>query len=202
MSPVKEVRYTSRSITPPPRRRSRSISPPPSRARTRSRSQDSGDANNPGNNLYITGLSTRVTSSDLEKYFNKEGQVLECQVVLDPRSRESRGFAFVTMETAEDADRCIRHLHRSVLEGRLITVERAKRRRGRTPTPGKYCGSRERRDSGCKRTRSRSPYRSRQRDDSHYRGRRERSRSPHSRDSHRRRRERSLSASAEDKSAD
>jgi len=30
---------------------------------------------NPGNNLYVTGLSTRVTVSDLEKFFSKEGKV-------------------------------------------------------------------------------------------------------------------------------
>lgn len=39
-----------------------------------SRSQ-SVDATNPGNNLYVTGLSTRVTSTDVEKFFNKEGKV-------------------------------------------------------------------------------------------------------------------------------
>ncbi|KAJ6962380.1 hypothetical protein NC652_001138 [Populus alba x Populus x berolinensis] len=33
-----------------------------------------GVASNPGNNLYITGLSTRITSSDLEKYFNSAGK--------------------------------------------------------------------------------------------------------------------------------
>ena len=42
----------------------------------------------------------------------------------DPRTRESRGFGFVTMDTVEDADRCIKYLHRSVFEGRLITVEK------------------------------------------------------------------------------
>lgn len=39
------------------------------------RSRDSGDVVNPGNNLYIMGLSTRVTSSDLEKFFSNEGKV-------------------------------------------------------------------------------------------------------------------------------
>lgn len=43
---------------------------------------------------------------------------------MDPRTRESRGFGFVTMETVEGADRCIKYLNRSVLEGRLITVEK------------------------------------------------------------------------------
>ncbi|KAG6470753.1 hypothetical protein ZIOFF_071830 [Zingiber officinale] len=145
MSQTKEVKYTSRSVTPPRNRHSKSISPSRSRSRSRSRSQDSAGVGNPGNNLYVTGLSTRVNNSDLEKYFNKEGKVLECNVIVDPRTRESRGFAFVTMETLEDANRCVKYLHHSVLEGRLITVEKAKRKRGRTPTPGKYRGARDRR---------------------------------------------------------
>ncbi|KAG0456908.1 hypothetical protein HPP92_022065 [Vanilla planifolia] len=175
MSSSKEVIYTSRSITPPIRRRSRSSSL--SRGRSRSRSQDSSGSRNLGNNLYVTGLSTRVTSEDLEKYFGKVGKVSECEVVLDPRTSESRGFAFVTMETVEDADRCIRRLDGSVLEGRLMIVEKAKRGRGRTPTPGKYRGARERRAHGWRRSRSRSPNRSRRRHRSYSRerGRHERS---------------------------
>nr|GMC98086.1 serine/arginine-rich splicing factor SR45a-like isoform X2 [Ipomoea batatas] len=105
-----------------------------------SRSRDAEAATNPGNNLYVTGLSTRVTSSDLEKFCSSEGKVVECHLVTDPRTKESRGFGFVTMETNEAADRCVKYLNRSVLEGRLVTVEKAKRKRGRTPTPGRYQG--------------------------------------------------------------
>ncbi|XP_017974043.1 PREDICTED: serine/arginine-rich splicing factor SR45a isoform X3 [Theobroma cacao] len=112
----------TRSVSPARGRRSRSLSRSRrSRSRSRSRSQD---ASNPGNNLYVTGLSTRVTTADLEKYFGNEGKVVECHLVTDPRTRESRGFAFVTMETVEGAERCIKYLNRSVLEGRLITVEK------------------------------------------------------------------------------
>ncbi|XWS61749.1 hypothetical protein CRYUN_Cryun07bG0152400 [Craigia yunnanensis] len=134
-----------RSVSPGRGRRSRSLSRS-RRSRSRSRSRDFQDASNPGNNLYVTGLSTRVTTSELEKYFGNEGKVMECNLVKDPRTRESRGFAFVTMETVEGADRCIKYLNRSVLEGRLITVEKAKRSRGRTPTPGRYQGLQDRRD--------------------------------------------------------
>ncbi|XP_061365040.1 serine/arginine-rich splicing factor SR45a-like, partial [Gastrolobium bilobum] len=114
-----------------------------SRFRTHSRSQDSADARNPGNNLYVTGLSTRITSRDLEKYFNKEGKVVECHLVTDPRSKKSRGYGFVTMESNHDAERCTKYLDRSVFEGRLTTVEKAKRSRDRTPIPGRYRGSRD-----------------------------------------------------------
>jgi transformer-2 protein len=118
-----------------PRRRSRyTDSPSPrrtSRGRTRSRTpprRDVGhsreEALNPGNNLYVTGLSTRVTEKDLEEHFSKEGKVTECRLVVDPRTRESRGFGFVTMENPDDADRTVKYLNRTTLEGRVITVEK------------------------------------------------------------------------------
>ncbi|CAM6103306.1 unnamed protein product [Calypogeia fissa] len=134
-----------------PRRRYHSPSPRGYRSRSRSRSPDRGyggreAANNPGNNLYVTGLSTRVTEKDLEDHFSTEGKVLECRLVVDPRSRESRGFGFVTMDSLEDAERCIKYLNRSILEGRVISVEKAKRKRARTPTPGKYLGVRSARE--------------------------------------------------------
>ncbi|KAG6551510.1 hypothetical protein Mapa_006933 [Marchantia paleacea] len=114
---------TERSRSRSPSRRS----PPPRERVERSRSRSPSrrhDALNPGNNLYVTGLSTRVNEKDLEEHFSREGKVLECRLVLDPRTRESRGFGFVTMEHLEDAERCIKYLNRSTLEGRMITVEK------------------------------------------------------------------------------
>lgn len=42
----------------------------------RDRSDVREDALNPGNNLYVTGLSTRVTEKDLDEHFSREGKVL------------------------------------------------------------------------------------------------------------------------------
>uniref|UniRef100_A0A453IFG2 RRM domain-containing protein n=7 Tax=Aegilops tauschii subsp. strangulata TaxID=200361 RepID=A0A453IFG2_AEGTS len=95
-----------------------------SRYRSRSRSVDSSDVENPGNNLFVTGLSSRLTDRDLEKHFSTEGEVIDASIVLDPWTRESRGFGFVTMATLKEAERCIKYLDRSVLEGRVITVEK------------------------------------------------------------------------------
>lgn len=50
--------------------------------------------------------------------------MIDVHLVVDPWTRETRGFGFVTMESVEEADRCIKHLNRSVLEGRVITVEK------------------------------------------------------------------------------
>ncbi|XP_078442500.1 RNA-binding (RRM/RBD/RNP motifs) family protein [Wolffia australiana] len=136
-------------------RRSRSPFPSPSRPRARSRSRSrsrSGSAGrdetgNPGNTLYVTGLSTRVTERDLETHFSKEGKVAKCFLVVEPRTRISRGFAFVTMDSLEGAERCIKYLNQSVLQGRYITVEKSKRRRPRTPTPGNYLGVKSTRET-------------------------------------------------------
>ncbi|EFJ35251.1 hypothetical protein SELMODRAFT_80254 [Selaginella moellendorffii] len=139
------------------------------------RDKDDEISCNPGNNLYVTGLSTRVTEKDLEDYFSKEGKVVECRLVVDPRSHESRGFGFVALESLDDAERCIKRLHHSNLEGRIITVEKARRSRARTPTPGKYLGSRSERSPRY------SPYRGdydRSYSPPPYRHRREYDRSP------------------------
>ncbi|KHN35992.1 Putative RNA-binding protein C25G10.01 [Glycine soja] len=125
-----------------PRSRSRS------RGRSRSRSNERSEAKNAGTTLYVTGLSSRVTERDLEEHFSKEGKVASCFLVVEPRTRISRGFAFITMDTVEDANRCIKYLNQSVLEGRYITVERSRRKRPRTPTPGHYLGLKSTRDYG------------------------------------------------------
>ncbi|KAI3750138.1 hypothetical protein L2E82_20764 [Cichorium intybus] len=139
MSYSRRSRY-SPSPSPPHKRYGRSISR--SRSSSRSRSYDASDIENPGNNLYVTGLSARITKRDLEKHFSREGKVEDVHLVIDPWTRESRGFGFVSMSNIKEADRCIKYLDGSVLEGRVITVEKARRRRGRTPTPGRYLGLR------------------------------------------------------------
>ena len=53
-------------------------------------------------------------------------QVLDVHLVTDPWTRESRGFGFITMSSNDEAERCIKYLNRSVLEGRIITVEKVK----------------------------------------------------------------------------
>ena len=45
----------------------------------------------------------------------------------DPHTRESRGFGFVTMETAEEADAAIAALNATDLMGKVMNVEKVKR---------------------------------------------------------------------------
>jgi transformer-2 protein len=104
---------------------------------------------NPGDNLFVTGLSYKTASADLEELFNKYGKVQKAEVIYDPHTRESRGFAFIRMNSGEDADRCVDSLNGMLVDGRAITVEKAKRSRPRTPTPGRYYGPPKRGKSKC-----------------------------------------------------
>lgn len=82
-----------------------------------------------------------MTEDDLYEHFAKEGKVTESRIVSDPRTYESRGFGFIGYATEQEQDDAIKYLDDSNLQGRAIRVEKAKRARPRTPTPGQYRGS-------------------------------------------------------------
>lgn len=51
-------------------------------------------------------------------------QVSEARIVRDPRTRESRGFGFITMATSSEADTALRRIDGTAFEGRRLTVEK------------------------------------------------------------------------------
>lgn len=53
---------------------------------------------------------------------------------------DSRGFAFVSMESAAAAESVISGLDGRDLDGRRIQVQKSKRKGGRPATPGQYLG--------------------------------------------------------------
>lgn len=53
-------------------------------------------------------------------------EVIGAKVVTNARSPGARCYGFVTMSTSDEATKCISHLHRTELHGRMISVEKAK----------------------------------------------------------------------------
>lgn len=86
-----------------------------------------GSANNSvdetGLNIYVNGLSYSTTDHDLHKEFGKFGKIIECKVILDPRTRESRGFAFVKFASVDDGEKAL-VLNGFELGGRRLIVEK------------------------------------------------------------------------------
>ncbi|XP_004771563.2 scaffold attachment factor B2 isoform X1 [Mustela lutreola] len=79
-----------------------------------------------GRNLWVSGLSSTTRATDLKSLFNKYGKVVGAKVVTNARSPGARCYGFVTMSTSDEATKCISHLHRTELHGRMISVEKAK----------------------------------------------------------------------------
>ncbi|XP_026332118.1 SAFB-like transcription modulator isoform X2 [Hyposmocoma kahamanoa] len=77
-------------------------------------------------NLWVSGLSGDTRAKDLKQLCSKHGKVIGAKVVTNARTPGSRCYGYVTMASAQDAENCIKNLHRTELHGRMISVEKAK----------------------------------------------------------------------------
>ncbi len=79
-----------------------------------------------GNRLYVGNLSFNATETDLMDLFGQAGQVKDVALIQDRVTGKSRGFAFVTMTTDEEAATAISTLNGKNIEGRTISVNEAR----------------------------------------------------------------------------
>ncbi|XP_039622944.1 scaffold attachment factor B1 isoform X1 [Polypterus senegalus] len=99
---------------------------------------DKGQTSSSGRNLWVSGLSSTTRATDLKNLFSKYGKVIGAKVVTNARSPGARCYGFVTMSSTDEATKCISHLHRTELHGRMISVERAKNEpAGKKPSDSK-----------------------------------------------------------------
>ena len=92
--------------------------------------------------LFVGNLSFNTTENDLQDAFAAHGSVLQANLMTDRATGRSRGFAFVTMSTPEEAEQAIQALNGASLDGRNLTVNIAKPREER-PGGGGGGGNRE-----------------------------------------------------------
>ena len=76
--------------------------------------------------LYVGNLSFDATESDLFELFNGVGHVQNAEVVSYRHNQRSKGFAFVQMQTVEEAKRAVEELHDKEFLGRKLVVSGAK----------------------------------------------------------------------------
>jgi RNA recognition motif-containing protein len=76
--------------------------------------------------LYVGNLSFDATESDLFELFNGVGHVQNAEVVSYRHNQRSKGFAFVQMQTVEEAKRAVEELHDKEFLGRRLVVSGAK----------------------------------------------------------------------------
>jgi RNA recognition motif-containing protein len=97
--------------------------------------------------LYVGNLPFSATETDLQDLFATAGAVSEVLLMQDKFTGKSRGFAFVTMATDEDAQNAVNNLNGKQIDGRPLTVNEARPRENR-PFGGGGGGGGERRSFG------------------------------------------------------
>lgn len=81
---------------------------------------------NMNSKLYVGNLSFKTTEDALRSAFEQFGAVTDVFVATDRETGRPRGFAFVTMGTADEAKVAAEKMNGTDLDGRALTVNEAK----------------------------------------------------------------------------
>ncbi|XP_050229305.2 33 kDa ribonucleoprotein, chloroplastic [Mercurialis annua] len=90
--------------------------------------------------IYAGNLGWRVTSLALKDAFANQPGVLSAKVIYERDTGRSRGFGFVSFESAEDADAALNTMNGVELEDRPLRLNMAADRARSTPSTEAYAG--------------------------------------------------------------
>lgn len=76
-------------------------------------------------NIYVGNLPYTVKQDDLLQLFSSFGEVASVNLVIDKFSGQPKGFGFVEMPDNSEADKAIKALNKSMLQGRSIKVNQS-----------------------------------------------------------------------------
>jgi cold-inducible RNA-binding protein len=82
--------------------------------------------------IFVGNLAFTTTEEDLAQLFHPYGEITRVQIVTDRDTGRSRGFAFVEMPNASEAQAAMAALQGTSLGGRALTVTEARAREGET----------------------------------------------------------------------
>jgi RNA recognition motif-containing protein len=83
-----------------------------------------------GKKLFVGNLPFSTTSQQLTDLFSRVGTCESASVITDRVTGQSRGFGFVDMSSADEAERAIEELNGHDIDGRKLTVTEARERAG------------------------------------------------------------------------
>ncbi|XP_054285565.1 heterogeneous nuclear ribonucleoprotein 27C isoform X6 [Macrosteles quadrilineatus] len=77
--------------------------------------------------VFLGGLPSNVTETDLRTYFMRFGKVMEVVIMYDQEKKKSRGFGFLSFEDEESVERCVSE-HFVNLSGKQVEIKKAEPR--------------------------------------------------------------------------
>src|SRR3954453_16990888 len=94
------------------------------------------------NKLFVGNLSFNTTENVLQDTFAAHGTVTETNLMMDRETGRPRGFGFITMSSAEEAQKAIDAMNGKDMDGRALTVNVARPREERSGGGGGGGGGR------------------------------------------------------------
>jgi RNA recognition motif-containing protein len=91
-------------------------------------------------NIFVGNLSYATTESELEAAFSPYGAIERVSIIRDRDTGQSRGFAFVEMANAQEAEKAVQALNGTDLNGRTMNVNEARPREARSGGGGGFGG--------------------------------------------------------------
>lgn len=83
-------------------------------------------------NMYVSNLSFHTAEDDLRKLFEAFGAVSSAKVITDRETGRSRGFGFVEMDSAAEAEAAMKGLNNKDIDGRAMSVTIAREKAPRS----------------------------------------------------------------------
>jgi len=81
--------------------------------------------------LFVGGFGPTTTVGDLRTFFSRFGELVEVTIIPNRSTGQSRGFGYVSYQSAAAADEAIKGMNGVELDGHPIRVNRAEDRPGR-----------------------------------------------------------------------
>ena len=81
--------------------------------------------------IFVGNLAWSTTEEDLAQLFHPYGEIASVRILQDPETGRSRGYGFVEMPDATQAQAAIEGLQGTMLGGRTINVSEARQREER-----------------------------------------------------------------------
>ncbi|XP_072935401.1 U11/U12 small nuclear ribonucleoprotein 35 kDa protein-like [Epargyreus clarus] len=78
----------------------------------------------PAHTVFVTRLNPRTTEETIKREFSRCGKIVSCRVVKDIVTGKSKRYAFVEFDSSNSMERAHSFMHKEVIDGAQILVEK------------------------------------------------------------------------------
>ena len=83
--------------------------------------------------MFVGGLNRQTNEETFKAHFAQFGEMVDSVIIIDPNTKDSRGFGFVTYQLSESVDNCFANRPHNV-DGKTLDVKRAIPRENNNPS--------------------------------------------------------------------